>query len=278
MSADLLSYIKIHRDALTRTGQVIADYILAHSAEVVRMPISKAARECGVGESTIHRFCHNIGQDGYTNLRLSLAECLRDRQHKAFETSVAATSDDPCSTILTRLCDSMRNSLYQTARLLDLSELISAIERLRAADHIALFSAGGSTPMAIHAYQRFMRSMPKAICPQTADMQCLTAAGLCERDVAVIFPDRRSTQLALELMKRCKSRGAYVICMIDDDEPELKEHCDQCCQYASCKVDGEAEQQGVYCAQSFLIEAICLIYDLAPRDLNGYCRSVPKTV
>lgn len=53
--------IALHYDHLTKSSRKIADYLLAHAEEAQYLSISSLARECGVAEATIFRFCRALG-------------------------------------------------------------------------------------------------------------------------------------------------------------------------------------------------------------------------
>lgn len=65
MGREVLASIRTQYPSFTPVERTIADYVLKHGAEVVRLPIRQLAYECAVGESSIVRFCKRVGQKGY---------------------------------------------------------------------------------------------------------------------------------------------------------------------------------------------------------------------
>ena len=55
----------------------LAAWLLEQRGQIVDLPISRFARETGVTETTIVRFCKGVGYSGYRELRLCTALTLR---------------------------------------------------------------------------------------------------------------------------------------------------------------------------------------------------------
>ena len=64
--------LRTKRDSLTKSGIIVADYLLQHAEDAQYLSISSLAKACGVAEATIFRFCRSLGFDAvsYTHLTL----------------------------------------------------------------------------------------------------------------------------------------------------------------------------------------------------------------
>ena len=62
-----------HND-LTKSGRLVADYLVQHPEEAQYLSISSLAKTCGVAEATIFRFCRSLGFDGYNEMKIALAQ------------------------------------------------------------------------------------------------------------------------------------------------------------------------------------------------------------
>lgn len=60
-------------DQLTRLEKKVADYVLQHPQEVVKMTINELSNSCGVGDTTVFRFCRSMNVGGYQDFKLALA-------------------------------------------------------------------------------------------------------------------------------------------------------------------------------------------------------------
>lgn len=68
------------KDGFTELEAQLADFILAHADDVVRMKISDLASQSYTSSATIVRLCHKVGQDGYRSFRLGLASEVERRR------------------------------------------------------------------------------------------------------------------------------------------------------------------------------------------------------
>lgn len=75
LQTTLLKISSMYGD-MGRGEKKIADWILQHSEEIVRLSISELAEKCGCGEATIVRFSRRLGLGGYQELKISIAQEL----------------------------------------------------------------------------------------------------------------------------------------------------------------------------------------------------------
>lgn len=66
--------LRTKRDSLTKSGIIVADYLLQHAEDAQYLSISSLAKACGVAEATIFRFCRSLGFDGYNEMKIALAK------------------------------------------------------------------------------------------------------------------------------------------------------------------------------------------------------------
>ena len=66
--------LRAKRDSLTKSGIIVADYLMQHAEDAQYLSISSLAKACGVAEATIFRFCRALGFDGYNEMKIALAK------------------------------------------------------------------------------------------------------------------------------------------------------------------------------------------------------------
>ena len=66
--------LRTKRDSLTKSGGIVADYLVQHAEDAQYLSISSLAKACGVAEATIFRFCRSLGFDGYNEMKIALAK------------------------------------------------------------------------------------------------------------------------------------------------------------------------------------------------------------
>ena len=70
MSTNFWELLQQHQNDLTKSGHMVADYLVQHAAEAQYLSISSLARECKVAEATVFRFCRALGFEGYHEMSL----------------------------------------------------------------------------------------------------------------------------------------------------------------------------------------------------------------
>lgn len=69
--------LRAKHDSLTKSGTIVADYLVQHAEDAQYLSISSLAKSCGVAEATIFRFCRSLGFDGYNEMKIALAKGQR---------------------------------------------------------------------------------------------------------------------------------------------------------------------------------------------------------
>ena len=64
------------RPELTRSGRLVADYLLQNPQGAQNLSISQLAQVCQVAEATIFRFCRALGFEGYHEMKIAIAQAM----------------------------------------------------------------------------------------------------------------------------------------------------------------------------------------------------------
>lgn len=87
----------IHNASLTKTQQMIAEYILDNSADACFMTSTEIAAKLGVSESSVIRFSRSLGFSGFMDFQKSLR---KDYQDKVL--SISSTITVPAQRVVKR--------------------------------------------------------------------------------------------------------------------------------------------------------------------------------
>ena len=88
---DALAAIKQQYSSLSDTERKVADYILKTPERVVELPLQGLCALTGVSNGSVINFCAKVGFQGYTKLKLGLAQSLSQRGGWVFD---EVTSED----------------------------------------------------------------------------------------------------------------------------------------------------------------------------------------
>jgi len=195
---------------LTNTEKKVADYILDNSEGVVYMSITDLADHCGVGESSVFRFCRSLSYKGYQDFKIALAHSIT-AENEIPQLTDKVLMNDTMDQVSSKVLSSNISALNETYNLIDNEKMDQAIERLLQAERVIFFGVGSSLMTAMEAKIKFMRITNKTECSIDSHLQMMSAALMTKRDVAVVISYSGSTKDTIEVAKRAKESGATVI-------------------------------------------------------------------
>ncbi|MEE2977481.1 MAG: MurR/RpiR family transcriptional regulator, partial [Pseudomonadota bacterium] len=73
-STDLRERIRAARPSLSPAERQVADWVLRQPGTVLSLPVAAIAREAGVSQPTVIRFCRSMGCHGLSDFKLRLAQ------------------------------------------------------------------------------------------------------------------------------------------------------------------------------------------------------------
>ena len=174
------------------------------------MSITDLADECGVGESSIFRFCKSLSYKGYQEFKIALAHSIAV-DNEVPQLTDQILMDDSIEEVSSKVLSTNISALNETYNLLDVLNISKAIDHLIEAERILFFGVGSSLITALEAKLKFMRITNKTECSMDSHLQMMSAALMTERDVAVIISYSGSTKDSIEIARKAKERGATII-------------------------------------------------------------------
>lgn len=195
---------------LTNTEKKVADYVLENIESVVYMSITDLADVCGVGESSIFRFCKSLSYKGYQDFKIALAHSITV-ENEIPQLTEKVMMNDSIGQVASKVLSTNVSALNETFNLIDSIKIDEAINCLLEAEKVVFFGAGSSLMTAMEAKIKFMRITNKTECTIDSHLQMMSAALMTKRDVAVIISYSGSTKDTIEVAKKVKECGATVI-------------------------------------------------------------------
>ena len=136
--------LRAKHDSLTKSGTIVADYLVQHAEDAQYLSISSLAKACGVAEATIFRFCRSLGFDGYNEMKIALAKA------NAMTVPVALKLEPGVDTqiLCTHAYNTAIEALNGTRNALDPDAIDQAATLLQRARQVFCFGQGGSSLLA----------------------------------------------------------------------------------------------------------------------------------
>lgn len=202
--------VKAAYSSLPPSEKKVADYILEEPEKIIYLSVSELAEKAEVSDSTVIRFCKDIGFKGYQEFKLVLAQDLVVPIKNINED---IKKDDDLKTITHKLAYVNKQVIEETMALLDLDELKRAIDTICRARKIEFYGVGASGVTGWDAKYKFMRIGKEVDCYSDAHLQAMSASTLTEDDVAVGISHSGSTKDVVDSCRIAKDAGATVICI-----------------------------------------------------------------
>ena len=277
MAENILEKITTQYHSLTRSGQRLADYILANAHDAQYMSISGLADNSGVSEASITRFCRSLGLSGYNSLKLALAKTdyvtdLGESSH----TPDTITSKDSYSSIFHKLYEANILSLNETMELLNEKDISKAVDKISDAERVFCLGHGGSMVMAMEAWARFSTATSRFVHIEDSHMQVMQLALATERDVILFFSYSGSTKDMEDIMQIAKERHISVILVTHFPNSRAAGYADV---VLLCGYNESPLQSGSVAAklgQVFIIE--CLFYVFCKRNPDILSKARAATI
>lgn len=196
------------RSSLTKSGRIVAEYLVHHAEEAQYLSISSLARECNVAEATIFRFCRALGFEGYNEMRISLAQANAApglHSMPAPEPGMATAS----------LCEHAEavfsEAIKGTRSVLDPDSIDRAATLLQRARQVYCMGQGGSMVLAEDIWVRLSTVSNKFRTAGDNHMQLISASLMGPEDVILFVSYSGATRDMMDTLRTARAGGVKII-------------------------------------------------------------------
>lgn len=209
---NVISIIHANYKAFTKAEQKVADFVLKDPKQIFYISITDFADMCGVGDTSVFRFCKTLGFNGYQEFKMMLAQSLNNDDQSG-QLNEEIKKDDSIEDLCKKVLIKNTNALNETFDLLNMSDLTKSVDYIIDAKRILFLGLGSSAITAHEAKNRFLRVTPKVEFVYDAHMQSMATSLMTKDDLVIAFSFSGSTKDMIELLKISKSTGCKIICI-----------------------------------------------------------------
>jgi len=196
--------------SLRTAEQRVADFILKHAEELIYLTVTELAERTQTSESTVVRLCQKIGYKGYQEFKIMLARDLVGPTETVYE---QIGPNDSLEALKTKIFQANAQALKDTIEVLSEAELERAVEALAAARRLEIYGIGGSAPLALDAYHKFMKLGVNAVWQSDSDLMAMSSSLLGPGDVALGISHTGASRDVCDAMENAQKAGAKTICI-----------------------------------------------------------------
>ncbi len=265
----ILGRIEENYAKFTKLEKRVADFVFDNPQKVLYTSITDLADMCGVGDTTVFRFCKALNLNGYQDFKMLLAQDIANTN--GANNILVGTIDiqDDVKTICEKALTTNIAALNETYNVLDFDAVSKAVEFMSLAKRIHFFGMGSSGLIALEAKQKFMRIIPNVEFVSDCHMQYMAASLLDSKDLAIIISYSGSTKDMIEIHKIAKQNGCKTICITRYARSPITNFADIVLQCGSNEGPLDGGASSTIMVQLYIIEILYLQYFM--RN-NAECR------
>jgi DNA-binding MurR/RpiR family transcriptional regulator len=207
--SNVIQAIKDKLAQLHPKEQVLAQFIMDQSEQVITMGIADLSSASTASTATISRFCKSFHFNGYTDFKVKLAaELAGQSQSQSYQDIVAGNS---LHKIISAMEANHLRSITDTTHMIDVKELQRALDAISGANRVDLYGVATSGIVAHDFYQKLARIGIHASAHTDPHMQITSASNLRQNDVAFAISYSGETLETNAALQAAKERGAVTI-------------------------------------------------------------------
>jgi DNA-binding MurR/RpiR family transcriptional regulator len=205
-------FVRIHGtySALRSAEQRVADFILKHPEELIYLTVTELAERTQTSESTVVRLCQKIGYKGYQEFKIMLARDLVGPVEQVYE---HIEPGDSLVELKTKVFQANAQALRDTIEVLSDDELRRAVSAIGSARRVEVYGVGGSAPLAIDAYHKFMKHGISCVWLNDGDLIAMSSALLGPGDVALGISHTGTSRDICDALEKAQANGVTTICI-----------------------------------------------------------------
>ncbi|MCT7298569.1 MurR/RpiR family transcriptional regulator [Ralstonia sp. CHL-2022] len=207
---DLRERIRAARPSLSPAERQVADWVLRQPGTVLSLPVAAIAREAGVSQPTVIRFCRSMGCHGLSDFKLRLAQ-----GNVARDTAPARIASPSGTRVLQNAIDSLTTLQDR----FDPRTLDAAVALVDNAHRIDLYGFGSSGVVALDAQTKFFRYGIPANAYSDPYLVSMSLNVLQAGDVVIAISKSGALPELQTAVERVRELGVHVIAVTAPDSP-----------------------------------------------------------
>jgi len=234
---------------LSESERRVALWVLENVDATIRHSMSAIAQATDVSDTTVLRMCRTAGFEGFTDLKLALAQEPRDKRDGAGNEPEASDLQAAA-----RLFRAVAQAISDTQGVLNEATLAKALDLIAGARHILVGGVGGSGIVAQAFYQRCIRLGLRCDAPVDSQLQIMHSALVGPEDLVVVISYSGITSDPVLILQEAKARGAATLCITGNSASPLARLADVV--LVSVSHEQGSEPMAAQIAQMTLIDAL----------------------
>lgn len=276
MGDDILVRVRSLMPGLPPAERRVGEILLAAPERMARATISTLARQANTSETTIVRFCRNVGLKGYPELRIALAEAAARGGGDHWEKlSLDIGPKDDLAEVVAKIGRADALAIEETASALDVSVLADAVDAVAKARRTDIYGVGASGHVALDLQQKLHRIGMVASAWPDPHMALTSAVLLGRTDVAIGLSHTGTTMDTVDALELARQAGARTIAITNYPQSPIAARADLVLCTAARETTFRTGAMASRIAQLTVVD--CLFVGVAQRHFAATRRAVERT-
>ncbi|MCK9442941.1 MAG: MurR/RpiR family transcriptional regulator [Tissierellaceae bacterium] len=215
MDVDLIKKIQNDFNTLSKGQKLIAEYIINNYGKAAFMTAAALGNTVQVSESTVVRFAHALGYEGYKDLQRELHELIKNKLTTVQRLSMVESHSNKESELKGAMEKDIDN-IQKTINEISHDSFRKAIELILKAENIYILGLRSSAFLAgyLGFYLNFLIKGVKVVTSGPNDVfEQLLKADANDVIIGISYP--RYSKRTLEALDFCKEKGCKIISITD---------------------------------------------------------------
>lgn len=202
--------------SLSEAERKVADYVFQEPKKTLHYNVAELARQSGVSQAAVVRFCKRIGLGSYNDFKLRLArDVFRDADER-FIPDLDLESGASPESVIRNVVEFSRRGLAALGSVLEPATVEAAADAILGASMTGLFGVGASGIVAYDFLQKLLRIGRPSSFTADLDLQVTAAASLRASDLAFVVSYSGEHAGMVEVARQARAGGAKVISLTMD--------------------------------------------------------------
>lgn len=174
---------------LSKNEKILADYILKHPEDVLKMSSKELGKACFVSTATVYRLCDKLNLSGFSDLKIKITSSLNDylKSDGDFNFDFPVNPYQTHYEIVHKIKEDYEQTLNLTANLFSLDQLRLIASAMKKAKVIDIYTSAGNINFALN-FQFQMKEIGVYVNVPIEDyQQRLSAASSDENHLALVI-------------------------------------------------------------------------------------------
>ena len=174
---------------LSKNERILADYILKHPEDVLKMSSKDLGKECFVSTATVYRLCDKLELSGFSDLKIKITSSLDDyrKSNEDFNFDFPVNQFQTHYEIIQKIKEDYEQTLNLTANLFSLGQLRLIASAMEKAQIIDVYTSAGNINFALNFQFQMQEIGIQVNVPVDEYQQRLIAASSNENHLAIII-------------------------------------------------------------------------------------------